>query len=129
MKEFVDAVPKYIGVVSFLVLLVTVVHEYGYFIVLGSHLQAIATTYDYLANALVWLPTAMGAIFSLQGLEWAMPIKDGEIKLGGVFYLGWIIAALAILTYLLFRRCDRYLCGYDVRRPLLDLRHDAQAES
>jgi hypothetical protein len=47
------------------------------------------------------LPTAMGAIISLQGMEYAMPIKDGKIKLGGVFYFGWIAAALGIVLYLL----------------------------
>ena len=101
MKELLDAAPKAIAVASFVVLLITVVHEYGYFFVVGSHLQAIATTYDYLANALVWLPAAMGAIISLQGIEYAISIKDGAIKLRSPFYFGWAAAALGLLLYLL----------------------------
>jgi hypothetical protein len=110
MKELLDAAPKYITVVSFLVLTVTVVHEYGYFVIIGSHLQTIATTYDYLANAFIWLPTAMGAVFALQALETAMPIEKArtdagtttyQIKHHGLFYFVWILAGIGVLMYLL----------------------------
>jgi hypothetical protein len=102
MKDLLETAAKCIGVASFAVLFITVVHEWGYFLVLGPHLLAVATTYDYLANALVWLPAAIGAVFSLQALDYAISIKDGKIKLGGVFYFGWAGGVVGIALYLLF---------------------------
>ncbi len=86
------------------------IHEYGYFGIIGSHLQTIATTYDYLANAFIWLPTAMGAVFTLQALEPAMPIEKTRTDAGtttyqirhqGLFYFVWILAGIGVLMYLL----------------------------
>ncbi|MGJ4954616.1 hypothetical protein ACQR1H_03155 [Bradyrhizobium sp. HKCCYLRH2015] len=111
MKDLLDLAPKFLAVLSAMVLTLTVVHEYGYFGVVGSHLQTIATTYDYLANAFIWLPTAMGSILSVQFLSSAMEIEeiktdDGQtkhqIKYRGFFYFIWAIAAISVVLYLLF---------------------------
>jgi hypothetical protein len=56
MKEFLKIAPSAIALVSFLMLALTVVHEWGYFFVIGSHFQTIASAYDYLSNAIIWLP-------------------------------------------------------------------------
>jgi hypothetical protein len=56
MKEILDLVPKAIALLSFAVLALTVVHEWGYFWVLGSHFQAVASAYDYFSNSILWLP-------------------------------------------------------------------------
>jgi len=102
MKEFFDAAPKIIGVSSFIVLLLSVVHEWGYFYVLGWHLQTIATTYDYLTNAFLWLPASSGILVTAQALEATMTIKENRVTLNRVvLYAAAAIPILGILLYLL----------------------------
>jgi hypothetical protein len=102
MKEFFDAAPKFIGVTSFVVLLMTIVHEWGYFYVLGWHLQTIATTYDYLSNSFVWLPTIAGILVGAQGLEATMTVEGDRVRLDRlVLIIASAIPAIAILLYFL----------------------------
>jgi hypothetical protein len=56
MKWIIENVPKTVGVLSFLGLILTTVHDWGYFSVVGSKFRSIQTTYDYITNAIEWLP-------------------------------------------------------------------------
>ena len=56
MKGFLDRFAAILGAVTVGLLLLSVIHEYGYFLIIGSRLQALLTTSDYFANAIVWLP-------------------------------------------------------------------------
>ena len=100
MKEFFDAAPKIIGVTSFVVLFMTVVHEWGYFYVLGWHLQTLATTYDYLTNAVVWLPTTAGILTGAQFLEATMVVEGDKVRLNRVVLI--MVSALPIIGILLY---------------------------
>jgi hypothetical protein len=64
MKNLIDNLGKFIAALSFALLTVTVLHDWGYFWVLGSRFQSIQTPYDHLANAIDWLPLHL-AIFLL----------------------------------------------------------------
>src|ERR1700686_722350 len=101
MKEFFDAAPKVIGVTSVAVLVMTVVHEWGYFYVLDWHLQTLATTYDYLTNALVWLPSIAGFLTGAQFLEASMIVEGDKVSLNRIVLI--MVSALpliGVLTYL-----------------------------
>lgn len=50
-----------IALLSVATLLLTVVHDWGYFKVVGSHFQSLQTPTDYLANSLFWLPAYAAA--------------------------------------------------------------------
>jgi hypothetical protein len=56
VRDFFDIVPKALALLSSIVLFLTVVHEWGYFWIVGSHFQAIESAYDYLSNSILWLP-------------------------------------------------------------------------
>ena len=56
MKNLIDNLGKFIAALSFALLTVAVLHDWGYFWVLGSRFQSIQTPYDHLANAIEWLP-------------------------------------------------------------------------
>jgi hypothetical protein len=64
MKNLIDNLGKFIAALSFALVTVTVLHDWGYFWVLGSRFQSIQTPYDHLANAIEWLPLHL-AIFLL----------------------------------------------------------------
>lgn len=70
MNALVENFPRWLAVISVGALGVAVAHEYGYFWVLGPHFQTIATTYDYLVNALLWLPSTIfivGVVYTFEG--------------------------------------------------------------
>jgi hypothetical protein len=100
MKEFFDAAPKIIGVMSFMILLLTVVHEWGYFYVLGWHLQTVATTYDYLTNAVVWLPATAGILSGAQFLELTMIVDEDRVRLNTIALI--IVSAPPVIGILLY---------------------------
>jgi hypothetical protein len=52
-------VPKLAGLVSLGALAISVVHEWGYFQVIGLQYLTIASPLDYLSSTLYWLPVAV----------------------------------------------------------------------
>ena len=48
--KLLDAAPNYIAAISFLALLLGILHEIGYFSIIGLHLLAMASPADYLAS-------------------------------------------------------------------------------
>jgi hypothetical protein len=56
MIRIIGNIPRLITTLSIFVLLVAVVHDWGYFLVVGSKFQELQTPYDYIANSIEWLP-------------------------------------------------------------------------
>jgi hypothetical protein len=60
---------KWGAVATICALGVAISHEYGYFSVVGTHFQTVATTFDYLVNALLWLPSTTIMAFVVYGFK------------------------------------------------------------
>jgi hypothetical protein len=56
LTGLLDSAPKAIAILGFLLLLMTVLHDWGFFWIVGSGYQSIQTPYDHLANSIEWLP-------------------------------------------------------------------------
>ncbi|MGM4999231.1 hypothetical protein AB8A05_10895 [Tardiphaga sp. 538_B7_N1_4] len=56
MKDILDNWSKAITVLVFALLMVTLVRDWGYFLVIGPELQSLQTPFDYLSNSVQWLP-------------------------------------------------------------------------
>jgi hypothetical protein len=63
MLKVFDSVPKLIATISIFVLTISVLHDWGYFWVVGSKFQQLQTSYDFIANSIDWLP--IPALFSV----------------------------------------------------------------
>jgi hypothetical protein len=70
---------KAIGLLSALVVVLSTVHDWGYFAVIGPDFRALLSAYDYVTNAFEWMPSAIllciaGAAFAratiFVALEW-----------------------------------------------------------
>jgi hypothetical protein len=61
-KSLLENGPKATALLSFCVLMLTVLHDWGYFWIIGSKFQSIQTPYDYIANSITWLPLSLGLI-------------------------------------------------------------------
>lgn len=59
MNKIMDSVPKLVAIASFLLLIVSVFHDWGYFWVVGSKFQEVQTPYDFIANSIEWLPGSL----------------------------------------------------------------------
>jgi hypothetical protein len=64
MKWLFENVAKLAAALSFALLVASNIHDWAYFWVLGSKFRSIQTTYDYITNALEWLPTVSSACFA-----------------------------------------------------------------
>jgi hypothetical protein len=69
MKTIWDIAPKGIALLSFAILSLTIVHEWGYFWVIGSNFQTVASAYDYLSNSILWLPQNLLIILAAASLQ------------------------------------------------------------
>jgi len=69
MNALLENFPRWLALVTVAALGVAVVHEYGYFWIVGSHFQTVATTYDYLVNALLWLPSTTIMMLVVYGFK------------------------------------------------------------
>jgi hypothetical protein len=56
MKAFLDHFAAILGALTLALLLTSIVHEYGYFWMIGRNFQTLLATSDYLTNAVLWLP-------------------------------------------------------------------------
>ena len=63
-KDALDNAPKAIAILSFAVLIVTVLHDWGYFWVVGLRFQSVQTAYDHLANSIEWLPYSLEPVLN-----------------------------------------------------------------
>lgn len=69
MISIIENVTKWTAVATISALLIAVSHEYGYFSIVGAHFQTVATTLDYLVNALVWLPSTFFMVGIIVGFK------------------------------------------------------------
>jgi hypothetical protein len=99
--------------VAFLAL--SVVHEWGYFFVVGRGFQSLLTTTDYLSNAIAWLPGLLvGAVFFCAfdpvSYFWKWEIsapklgKQRRINIGVNGFLSGMVLGISITNY--------YFSGY-----------------
>ena len=56
MTKIFDKLPQIVAGVSFMVLILAIVHEYAYFAVVGAQYQSLMSATDYLVSALSWMP-------------------------------------------------------------------------
>jgi hypothetical protein len=93
MPSFVDNFPKWIAIGSVLALAIAVSHEYGYFAIVGSYFQTVVTTYDYLANAVLWMPysAALFGIVSIIEEQFQKPKIGVRPKLSK---MAWFLCAV-----------------------------------
>jgi hypothetical protein len=77
MNQLFERFPTILAVTSFAVLVTTVVHEWGYFLVVGAHFQTLVSATDYLSNSILWLPQTLAllgvAYATAYALAWFAP--------------------------------------------------------
>lgn len=85
-NEILDQWPKLLAILTFVTIFVTLVHDWGYFLVVGSKFQSLQTTYDYLANAIEWLPaTAIFLAYNLFTMNFETIIKKNTKSMPELF--------------------------------------------
>jgi hypothetical protein len=62
MKWVFDNSTKLAGLFSLALIVFTIAHDWGYFIVIGPKFRSIQTAYDYIASAIEWLPGFLAVI-------------------------------------------------------------------
>jgi hypothetical protein len=72
VKTFLENFAAIVGSVI-AILVMSLAHEYAYFMAIGSQFQALLTTTDYLTNGVVWLP--LGMLFLYVRADWGK-LKD-----------------------------------------------------
>jgi hypothetical protein len=74
MKWIFENTSKLIALLSLSLVVLTTAHDWGYFIVIGSKFRSVQTTYDYITNAIEWMPSlALAFVFSLIS---SFPVRD-----------------------------------------------------
>jgi hypothetical protein len=56
MKWILENAAKLIGLLSFALVVFSTVHDWGYFSIVGPHFRTMLTAYDYVTNAIEWMP-------------------------------------------------------------------------
>jgi hypothetical protein len=98
MKAFLDHFAAILGCLTVTLLLTSIVHEYGYFSLIGRNFQTLLTTSDYLANAVLWLPLVL--MFAL-GVEWEnLDVRPSTQKLSWKDWRRWPAALFAVIMLL-----------------------------
>lgn len=69
MKWILENATKVIGLLSFSLVVFTTVHDWGYFSVIGPHFRALLSAYDYITNALEWMPSFLFLLVAMTGLS------------------------------------------------------------
>jgi hypothetical protein len=81
--DALDIAPKAVAVLSFGVLIVTVLHDWGYFWMIGLRFQSVQTPYDHLANSIEWLPYSLvfiGLTFAANSGLIRLLQKEGDFQ-------------------------------------------------
>jgi len=77
MRSVFETVAAVVGATTFVLLALSVTHEYGYFYNIGPHFQTFLSTSDYFSNAILWLPL----IFIVFGwTDWTQLREDRQPK-------------------------------------------------
>jgi hypothetical protein len=56
MKWVLENAAKLIGLLSFALVVFSTVHDWGYFSIIGPHFRTLLSAYDYVTNAIEWMP-------------------------------------------------------------------------
>jgi hypothetical protein len=103
MKDVIEAIPKWIAAGSVALLILAVTHEYGYFAIIGPHLQTVISPYDYAVNALVWLPSTLMAVLLLFAyMTMIERPKNGRPTISKFQWLWQLSGALGALAFAFF---------------------------
>jgi len=105
MTKLIENAPKVLALLSFAFLSLTILHEFGYFWRIGSHFQALLTTYDYFANAPLWFPySAVILIYSeiIRNNVWEEPSKRTGIDFGKAYWIQIVFFFLLAVATELF---------------------------
>jgi hypothetical protein len=78
LKDATDMAPKGLALLLAMLIAYAVAHEYGYFTIVGSYYLTFATSFDYVINALLWLPSTLFLLFLYSDIGAA--IREAEIK-------------------------------------------------
>jgi hypothetical protein len=68
VKVFLDHFAAIVGSLTVVLLLMSISHEYGYFLLMGQEFQTLLTPTDYLANGVLWLPVALATAYG--AIDW-----------------------------------------------------------
>jgi hypothetical protein len=105
MNALIENFPRWFAIVSACALGVAVAHEYGYFWIIGPHFQTIATTYDYLGNALLWLPSTVFIVWVVYSFKHIIlePERNKWPRLDSLFLIsnGVLIGASGVVSVFL----------------------------
>ncbi|BAM89626.1 hypothetical protein S58_36330 [Bradyrhizobium oligotrophicum S58] len=74
MEKLLENFAKSIAALSAAMILLSVVHEFGYFAYVGSFFQTFVTATDYFTNAILWMPIGIITIFGWQA--WRFILED-----------------------------------------------------
>jgi hypothetical protein len=92
MKWILENATKVIGLLSFSVVMLTTVHDWGYFSIIGPRFRALLSAYDYITNALEWMPfwgLAIVGMFALTRFVYSLIDAPSEVGFGSVHRRRW----------------------------------------
>jgi hypothetical protein len=99
--------PSFAALATFIAISVVVAHEWAYFEVIGSEFQSLFTTYDYIAQLIVWIGPAFIFLLIFAGIQIAI-LRSGnfdEPKVAkskvGKFLENWYLELLYGLSFVI----------------------------
>jgi hypothetical protein len=100
MLKIMEKIVPVAGALTVAVLVLSVIHEYGYFIVIGTGFQSLLGPSDYLSNAILWLPIIGACAYSL--VDSAALVEETTLRF--IKWKKWqilliVIVLIAIVTF------------------------------
>jgi hypothetical protein len=89
VKAFLDHFAAILGAFTVGLIVVSVSHEYGYFLVIGKHFQTFLSSSDYFANAMLWMPYA--AFFIYVWIDWNILKGRSHLIEKPKTWWGWVL--------------------------------------
>jgi hypothetical protein len=106
MKSLFESIAAIVGATTFILLALSITHEYGYFYTIGPHFQTFLSTSDYFSNAILWLPL-MFIVFGW--VDWNQLREDREPKKRVLRqWRTWIWPAIGVLWLLFLTINERW---------------------
>lgn len=78
MKHFLETFAAIVGVATVTVLLMSAVHEFGYFLMVGTFFQTLLTPSDYFSNMLIWVTTI--PLFAIPWFRWDILSEKSRLQ-------------------------------------------------
>jgi hypothetical protein len=83
MKWILENGTKVIGLLSFSLIVFTTVHDWGYFSIIGPNFRTLLSAYDYITNAIEWMPAFFFSFGVTTALAFALSSWTDQIPEGG----------------------------------------------